>query len=163
MKVNYTEINKRAVDLLLSIKKHVPTIDPNLKALVEIRVSQINGCAFCVDLHSIEARQMGEIQQRLDCLPVWKKSQLFSESEMVALNWAEIVTNISTEPDIDQKLKVLLEHYSEAESVDLTLIISLMNCLNRLAISFGDIPPQRNACSRLSKPLRVLLTADAGR
>ncbi len=145
MKVNYTEINKRAVDLLLSIKKHVPAINTNLKALIEIRVSQINGCAFCVDLHSNEARQMGESQQRLDCLPVWGKSLLFSESEMVALNWAEVVTNISMETDIDQQLKALLEHYSEAEAVDLTLIISLMNSLNRLAISFGDIPPQRNA------------------
>ena len=145
MNVNYSEINKRAVDMLLSIKKHVPSIDKNLKALVEIRVSQINGCAYCVDLHSNEARQLGVHQQKLDCLPVWKESLLFSENEIVALNWAESVTNISTEPDVDEKLKNLLAHYSETEAVDLTLIIVLMNSLNRLAISFGDKPPRRNA------------------
>ena len=141
MNVNYSEINKRAVDMLLSIKKHVPSIDKNLKALVEIRVSQINGCAYCVDLHSNEARQLGVHQQKLDCLPVWKESLLFSENEIVALNWAESVTNISAEPDVDEKLKNLLAHYSETEAVDLTLIIVLMNSLNRLAISFGDKPP----------------------
>jgi len=81
MSVNYIEINKRAVELLLSVKKHVSSIDEKLKALVEVRVSQINGCAFCVDTHSIEARQLGVHQQLLDCLPVWKESQLFSENE----------------------------------------------------------------------------------
>ena len=81
MSVNYIEINKRAVDLLLSVKKHVPSIDKRLQALVEIRVSQINGCAFCVDMHTTEARQLGVHQQLLDCLPVWRKSQLFSENE----------------------------------------------------------------------------------
>jgi AhpD family alkylhydroperoxidase len=145
MSVNYIEINKRAVDLLLSVKKHVPSIDKPLQALVEIRVSQINGCAYCVDTHTTEARQLGVHQQLLDCLPVWKESQLFSENEMVALDWAESVTNISTEPDIEGKLKILLSHFSESEAVDLTIIISLMNSLNRLAISFGDKPSRRNA------------------
>ncbi len=145
MSVNYIEINKRAVDLLLSVKKHVHSIDKPLQALVEIRVSQINGCAYCVDTHTTEARQLGLHQQLLDCLPVWKESQLFSENEMVALDWTEGVTNISTEPDIEGKLKVLLSHFSESEAVDLTVVISLMNCLNRLAISFGDKPSRRNA------------------
>ncbi len=145
MSVNYIEINKRAVDLLLSVKKHVPSIDKGLQALVEIRVSQINGCAFCVDLHTTEARQLGVHQQLLDCLPVWRESQLFSENEMVALDWAEGVTNISTEPDIEGKLENLLKHFSETEAVDLTLVISLMNSLNRLAVSFGDKPSRRNA------------------
>ena len=109
-----------------------------LKALVEIRVSQINGCAYCVNLHSIEARQHGEVLQRLDCLPVWRESGLFVEAEMEALAWAECVTHISTATSIDNQLHFLLQHYSEAEIVDLKLLIALMNCLNRLAISFGD-------------------------
>jgi AhpD family alkylhydroperoxidase len=70
MSINYAEINSRAVDLLLSVKKHTSSIDDTLKALVELRVSQINGCAYCVDLHSNEARKAGESQQKLDCLPV---------------------------------------------------------------------------------------------
>ena len=145
MGVNYFEINSRALNLLVSVKKHTSSIDNKLRALVELRVSQVNGCSYCIDLHSNEAREAGELQQRLDCLPVWKESLLFSDSEMAALNWAESVTNISTEPDIDEKLKKLLEYFSEVEAVDLTLIISTMNCLNRMAISFGDKPSKRNA------------------
>ena len=145
MKINYIEINKRAVDMLFSTKKHVSLVDEKLKALVEIRVSQINGCAFCVDMHSKQARQFGVSQQQLDCLPVWKESGLFSDSEMVALEWAQSVTNISSEPNLDDKLKVLLQYFSEAEAVDLTIVIALMNSFNRLAISFGDQPPKQNA------------------
>lgn len=140
MSVNYYEINKRAVDLFLSIKKHTTLIDKKLQALVEIRVSQINGCAFCIDLHLREARRLGMRQQVLDCLPEWRGSLLFTENESIALDWAESVTNISTEPAIEDKLIILLSHFSEAEAVDLTLIISLMNSLNRLSISFGDKP-----------------------
>ena len=144
MAIDYLAINSRATNLLLSVKKHVLSIDDKLKSLIELRVSQINGCAYCVDLHSTEARNAGELQQRLDCLPVWRECSLFSDSEMAALQWAESVTNISTESDIDDKLSSLIEHFSETEVVDLTLIISLMNCLNRMAISFGDKPSVRN-------------------
>ena len=145
MSINYIEINKRALDLLLSVKKHVSSIDTSLKALVEVRVSQINGCAYCVDLHSQEARASGVPQQLLDCLPVWKESQLFSVKESAALAWAESVTNISTETNIEGKLETLLLHFNETEVVDLTVVISLMNSLNRLAISFGDKPVKRNS------------------
>ena len=145
MSINYYEINQRAVDLLLSVKKHTASVDKDIQALVEIRVSQINGCAFCVDLHSHEARDQNLSQQLLDCLPVWRECGFFSEREMAALAWAESVTNISTESSIDSKLKNLLHHFSETEAVDLTVIISLMNSLNRLSISFGDKPPKRDA------------------
>lgn len=143
MAIDYSVINSRATNLLLSVKKYVPSIDNKLKSLIELRVSQINGCAYCVDLHSNEARRAGESQQKLDCLPVWRESLLFSDSEMVALQWAESVTAISAEIGIEDKLLSVLEHYSEAEVVDLTLIISLMNCMNRMAISLGDKPPVR--------------------
>ncbi len=144
MKIDYFDINKRAVEMLLSTKKHVSLIEPELKALIEIRVSQINGCAFCVDMHTVEARQHGEAQQRLDCLPVWKESALFSEKEMAAIEWAESVTRIHDEIDLDGKLKKVLQYFNEAEVVDITLVIALMNALNRLAISFGDKPEKRN-------------------
>src|SRR6202030_3374430 len=68
---------------------------PRLRALVELRVSQINGCAYCVDMHSQEARQAGETQQRLDCLPVWRETSFFDDRERSALAWAESVTLIS--------------------------------------------------------------------
>ncbi len=144
MAIDYFAINARAINLLLSVKKHVPLIDAKLKSLVELRVSQINGCAYCVDLHSNEARNAGVLQQSLDCLPVWKECALFSDREIAALSWAESVTNISTETEIEKHLKILLEHFSNSEAVDLTLIVSLMNCMNRMAISFGDKPAVRS-------------------
>jgi alkylhydroperoxidase family enzyme len=75
---------------------------------------------------------------------VWKESQLFSDSEMAALDWAECVTRISVVSNIEDKLQTLIEHYSEKEVVDLTFIIAVMNSLNRLAISLGDKPPNRS-------------------
>jgi len=140
MVLNYYEINTLALNLLTSVKKHVLSIDVQLKSLLELRVSQINGCSYCICLHSNEARNVGESQQRLDCLVVWKESLLFSDREMAALAWAESVTNISTETGIEDKLTVLLEQFSEVEVVDLTLIISMMNCMNRLSISLGNKP-----------------------
>ena len=140
MSLNYTEINSRAVNLLLSVTKHTTSIDSKLKSLIELRVSQINGCAYCVDLHSNEARHAGVQQQILDCLPVWEECGLFTTREMTALRWAESVTNISSERHIEEKLADLLTHFSESETVDLTVIVSLMNCMNRMAISFGDKP-----------------------
>jgi len=101
MAIDYSAINSKAVNLLLSAKKHTPSIDARLKTIVELRVSQINGCAYCIDLHSNEARNVGESQQRLDCLPVWSECLLFSDREMAALQWAESVTNISSESFIE--------------------------------------------------------------
>lgn len=140
MGLNYFEINADALKSLVSIKKQVPSIEESLKILVELRVSQINGCAYCVDLHSNEARKASVPQQKLDCLPVWKESNLFSERECAALSWAESVTKISEEHDPENKLNLLLETFTEKEAVDLTFIVCAMNGLNRLAISFGDKP-----------------------
>lgn len=140
MRIDYIKINARALDLLLSVKKHASSIDPDLRALVELRISQINGCSYCIDLHCREARQAGVSQQKLDCLSVSKESGVFPVNEIAAIRWAECVTNISTQDDMEQELDKLLVHYSEKEAVDLTLIISLMNSLNRMAISFGDKP-----------------------
>ena len=145
MQINYVETNQRAVEAMLSVKKHLTSIEKELKALVEIRVSQINGCAFCVDMHTTEARQLGVDQQLLDCLTVWRQSRFFSDREMAALEWAENVTCICSEKNIEGKQEALLKHFSEEEVVDLTLIISLMNGLNRLAISLGDKPSKRDA------------------
>ncbi|WP_208989275.1 carboxymuconolactone decarboxylase family protein [Pseudovibrio sp. POLY-S9] len=138
--LNYFEINADAVSSLLSIKKQVPAIEETLKTLVELRVSQINGCAYCVDLHSNEARKAHVHQQKLDCLPVWKESNLFSQRECAALSWAESVTRISEERESEGNLNLLLETFTEKEAVDLTFIVCAMNGLNRLAISFGDKP-----------------------
>ena len=76
-RLNYIEINPKAINGLLAVKKHVASIDEKLQALVELLVSQVNGCTYCVDLHSQQARAAGETQQRLDCLVTWKRMPLF--------------------------------------------------------------------------------------
>jgi AhpD family alkylhydroperoxidase len=80
-RIDYYQQNKQAVDLLLAMGKHISALDPKLKALVELRVSQINGCVYCVDLHSQQARAAGETQQRLDCLVAWEECPFFDEKE----------------------------------------------------------------------------------
>lgn len=140
MSINYAQINSRALNLLLSTKKHLNLLAPDLKALVELRVSQINGCSYCISLHASEARSTGVSQHKLDLLSVSKESNAYTPVELAAISWAESVTNISTESNINGKLANLLIHFDEAEAVDLTLAIAIMNCMNRMAISFGDKP-----------------------
>jgi len=118
-------------------------IDAKLRALVELRVSQINGCAFCVDKHSQEARAAGEAQQRLDCLPVWRETPLYTERERAALGWAEAVTLVQQTHVPDDVYQQATAQFSEKDLVDLTFIVAVMNAWNRIAISFRQGPKPR--------------------
>lgn len=116
------------------------TIDAKLRALVETRVSQVNGCVFCVDLHLKESRKLGEFQQRLDSLPVWKESPFFDEREKSALAWAESLTNIAQTHAAEAEFNALNQHFSELEIVELSISISLVNFWNRMAGGFRRMP-----------------------
>jgi AhpD family alkylhydroperoxidase len=120
-------------------------IEPRLRALVELRSSQINGCSYCVDMHSQEARHAGETQQRLDCLPVWRETSLYDERERAALAWAEAVTLVADTHVPDDVYEEARKHFSEKDLTDLTLIIAVMNAWNRIAISFRQGPQPRKA------------------
>lgn len=143
-RLNYLEINSKATNGLAAVNKHIATIDSKLRAMVELRVSQINGCVFCVDLHATQARAEGETQQRLDCLAVWREYPFFDESERAVLAWAEAVTALPDTNAPDDLYEGLKEHFSDQQIVDLTLIISLMNAWNRLAVGFRQLPDHRN-------------------
>ena len=142
-RLNYLQINDKAVNELLAVNRQIASIDKKLRAMVELRVSQINGCVYCVDLHADQARQAGETQQRLDCLVVWRESPFFDESEKAALAWAEALTAIAETLAPDDLYEDLKEHFSEEQIVDLSLIISLMNAWNRLAVGFRQLPEAR--------------------
>ena len=115
-------------------------IEPTLTELVKLRVSQVNGCAYCIDHHSNKLLSAGESNQRLLLLSAWRDANCFSDREQAALAWAEAVTRISESP-IDGALQAKArEHFTEKELVDLTLIIVAINGWNRLNISFR-IPP----------------------
>ncbi len=143
-RLDYVAINGPAIASMAKAKGDMKTIDAKQRAMIELRVSQINGCAYCVDLHTMEARKAGETTQRLDCLTVWREVSFFDDAEKAALEWAEAVTSIATTGAPDNLYAALSEHYSEAEIVDLTLIIAQMNAWNRLAISFGHLPNARS-------------------
>ena len=143
-RIDYAAVNPKAIAGLMAINKHMTSIDGKLRALVELRVSQINGCAYCVDLHATQARAEGETQQRLDCVTVWRESPFFGDGEKAAFAWAEAVTLLSETHAPDELYAHLQEHFSEHQIVDLTLIIATMNAWNRMAVSFRHGPDARN-------------------
>ncbi len=143
-RLNYLEINSRATNALGSANKHIASIDKKLRALVELRVSQINGCVYCVDLHAGQARDEGETQQRLDCLAVWRECKFYDDRERAAYAWAESVTQLPETGAPDDVYNDLKEHFSEEQIVDLTFIAALMNAWNRMAVSFRHLPEARS-------------------
>ena len=143
-RLNYIEINAKATNGLAAASKHFASIDKKLRAIIETRVSQINGCVYCVDLHATQARAEGESQQRLDCLAVWRECPFFEASERAALAWAEAVTLLPETNAPDDLYTGLQAHFSEQQIVDLTFIVSLMNAWNRLAVSFRHLPEARD-------------------
>ncbi len=144
-RASYYQLNRPAIDALAAVNQHLASIDPKLRALVELRVSQINGCGYCVDLHSNQARARGETQQRLDCLPVWWECDFFDAAECAAFRWAEALTNVAQSHAPDDVYEGLLPHFTEQQIVDLTLIVSTMNAWNRLAIGHHTHPQPRAA------------------
>jgi AhpD family alkylhydroperoxidase len=145
MRIDYNKVAPDAVKALAATGTYIGSsgIDRRLRALIELRVSQINGCAYCVDLHSQQARHAGESQQRLDCLPVWRETTFFEARERAALAWAESVTLVSETRVPDTVFEQAQQQFSEKELVDLTFIVATMNAWNRLAISFRHGPDRR--------------------
>jgi AhpD family alkylhydroperoxidase len=118
-------------------------LDAKLRLLVEIRVSQINGCAYCVDLHTREARSAGESQQRLDCLVVWCETAFFDERERAALAWAEALTLLAQTHAPDDVYAQVSAQFAGKELADLTLAITAMNAWNRIGVGFAMQPAVR--------------------
>lgn len=143
-RLDYISINRSAIASMAEAKNHMGSIDKKLRAVVELRVSQINGCVYCVDLHTTQARAAGENQQRLDCLPVWRECTFFDQRERTALAWAEAVTLLSKDGAPINLFNDLKASFTDEEIVDLTLIIAQMNAWNRLAVSFGHLPDPRS-------------------
>lgn len=114
-------------------------LELSLLELVKMRASQINGCAYCIDMHSKDARAEGETEQRLYALSAWRETPFFTERERVALAWTEAVTQI-TQGVHDDVFENARQHFSEEELVTLTLAVIAINGWNRLAIAFRAVP-----------------------
>jgi AhpD family alkylhydroperoxidase len=130
---------------LLQVHKHLATVFPDakLRALIDIRVSQINGCAYCLDMHAIEARHLGESQQRLDCLAAWREAPFFSDRERAALAWAESITHVVETRVPDEVYAEVKKFFSDKELVDLTAAVGMINLWNRMSVSFRSEPKER--------------------
>jgi len=133
----YYELSPQAYAAFIQAKKALENceLDLPLIELVYLRVSQINGCAFCLEMHSKALRKHGVEQVKLDALAGWRVSHQFSDRERAALAWAEDVTDIARTRAGDAVYEPLLAYFSATEISDLTFAISLMNAFNRLAVS----------------------------
>jgi AhpD family alkylhydroperoxidase len=116
------------------------SIEKPLLELIKIRVSQLNQCSFCTDMHAVEARRQGETERRLYAISVWRDSPFFNAREKAALAWSESVTLLPTSNVPDELYMALRAEFSEREMVDLTVAVATINCWNRLAVGFRQQP-----------------------
>ena len=113
------------------------SLEPSLIALVEVRASQINGCANCLNMHSAEAREQRETEQRLYLLSAWKEAPCYTDRERAAFAWTDALTRLSEGHALESAREALNDHFTEEEQVKLTLMINVINGWNRLAVGFG--------------------------
>ncbi len=137
-RLSYRDAAPGALEAMLGLERytHSSGLERSLLELVKMRASQINGCAYCLDMHSKDARAAGETEQRLYVLSAWQEAPFYTERERAALAWTEAVTLISANDIPDALYEEVREHFSEKELVDLTLAIIAINGWNRLAIPF---------------------------
>ncbi|KFA90408.1 carboxymuconolactone decarboxylase family protein [Archangium violaceum] len=125
----------------LSEKVESSGLEKSLLELVKIRASQLNGCAFCIHMHTRDARAHGETEERIYLLNGWRESPLYTERERAALRWTEALTLVSQTHAPDADYEALQAHFSQEEVVKLTLAITTINAWNRIAIGFRSIHP----------------------
>ncbi|MDD2765406.1 MAG: carboxymuconolactone decarboxylase family protein [Opitutaceae bacterium] len=133
--------NALAAQLALSNYVRDCGLEHSLLELVKTRASQLNGCAYCLEMHTRESRAAGETEPRLHLLAAWHESPLYTERERAALAWTEAVTLVATSRVPDEVYEAARAQFSEAELVKLTLAISVINTWNRLAVSFRAVHP----------------------
>lgn len=136
MRLHYAQHATASYQALLALEASLKLDNP-LKDLIKIRVSQINGCVFCVDMHVKEAKLHGERELRLYHLPVWRESALFNDKERAALQWAETLTRLADHPVSDADYAAVRTHFDEEELVALTHVINTINTWNRLNAAFA--------------------------
>jgi AhpD family alkylhydroperoxidase len=137
-RLDYQKVAPGALRAQYAIEQYVKQsgLDHSLLHLVKLRGSYINGCAYCVDMHTKDARLAGETEQRIYAIPVWRETPFFTPRERAALAWTEAVTEIGRAGVSDELYEEVRQHFDEAELVDLTMAVIAINGWNRLAITF---------------------------
>jgi AhpD family alkylhydroperoxidase len=142
-RMNFQQAAPDTVKSLIVLETQIQSsgLEQSLIELVKTRASQINGCAYCINMHTQDARKRGETEQRLYLLDAWREAPVYTDRERAALAWTETVTLISATRAPDDIYNEVRTHFSEAETVNLTMLIATINAWNRLAISFRAVPP----------------------
>ncbi len=134
---DYRQFSPEPVQAMVALEKYIATcgLDHKFVHLLKLRASQMNGCAFCIDMHSIDARAAGETEQRLYALNAWREAPFFTDRERAGLAWIEAITLVSETHVPDDVYDEARRHFSDKEICDLTFIASTINAWNRLAIA----------------------------
>lgn len=143
-RLDYMKAAPDAIQAVFKLEQYVSGqsgLDPRLIHLLKLRASQINGCAYCVDLHTKEARKDGLSEQWIALVSVWREASVFNARERALLGWTEALTNISSAGAPDAAYHDLLHHFSEEEATKLTVAIGTINVWNRLAVGFRTQHP----------------------
>jgi AhpD family alkylhydroperoxidase len=141
-RLNFFALGPDAMRAMATLDQRIAhsDLEKPLVELVRIRVSQINGCAFCIDRHTTDARRAGEDERRLALLPVWRETPLFTRRERAALAWAEALTRIADAPVTDELWAQVEAMFVPSQLIDLTLAINAVNGWNRFGIAFRKLP-----------------------
>ncbi len=144
-RIDLSKVTPEAMKAMLALEAYVRGcgLEPKLIELVKTRASQINGCAYCLDMHTRDARALGETEQRLYVLPAWRESPLYTDRERAALAWTEALTLIAETHAPDDVYEAARAQFSETELVNLSMLIVAINGWNRLAIGFRRPHPVR--------------------
>jgi AhpD family alkylhydroperoxidase len=141
-RIDYLKTSRGVYEAMLGLEKylHLSAIEKPLLTLVKLRTSQINGCAYCIDMHWKDLRALGESEQRLYGLDAWDESPYYTDRERAALSWTEAVTNVREGHVPDEVYEKVRKVFGEKELADLTLAIAAINAWNRLLIAGRAIP-----------------------
>lgn len=141
-RLNYGKVAPEAMRAMLTLHRYSQEcgLEPLLLELVKIRASQLNLCAYCLDMHTKDARDLGESEQRLYCLSVWRETSFYTDRERAALALTEAVTLLPNGPISDELYQEASRYFSELELVNLVMAIIAINGWNRLSITFQTVP-----------------------
>ena len=141
-RLDFYRSHPAAIKAMMGVEEQISkgSLDPILQELVRLRASQINGCAFCLDMHVTDARKAGETERRLATVSAWRETPFFSERERAALEWTEALTLVAQNHVPDSVWEAVRPHFDDKELTELTLLITSINSWNRFAIAFRKMP-----------------------
>jgi AhpD family alkylhydroperoxidase len=140
-RLDYQQASPQGVQAMFQLERSVREsgLEPKLLELIKTRASQMNGCAYCIDMHTKDARAHGETEQRLFALCAWREAPFYTEKERAALLWTEAITDIQHGHAADDVFEEVRKHFADAELMNLTLAITTINAWNRIAIAFRPV------------------------